>query len=289
MMAPTLFARLIIRLTVLLLLPAPLIPISIPPDRETMDYYRALILSGEMSQRALTLSAAVVELNAAHYTAWQWRRDLLVSLAAPLKGELEFVTDATRAHPKNYQVWYHRRWVVAALGAAGEELAFTAEMLAQDAKNYHAWAHRQWALKTYALWDEEAQFIDAELAKDVRNNSAWNQRRFLVAHSPPADHSPLKELSWALPLLQRAPNNESAWHYVGALEGGAVRAELEAFCRARRPQWPTCAPLVATLVDLAEERGNKGEAASLCAILRDGLDDVHQKFWAQRWAELSEK
>lgn len=254
-----------------------------------MDYFRALIQSGERSERALTLSAEVVELNAAHYTAWQWRRDLLRTLGKPLEPELAFVTDATRAHPKNYQVWFHRRWVVGVLGAQGasEELAFTAEMLAQDGKNYHAWAHRQWALRTFGLWAGEAEFIDGELAKDVRNNSAWNQRRFLVAHAPPHTRGAEGELEWAQRHLQRAPNNESAWHYLGALQGEAVRAQLETLCRSKREQWPTCAPLVALLVELLEDRGQRAEAAQLCGTLRDSLDDVHKKYWAQRAQELS--
>jgi len=269
--------------------PFPVCPINYAAEyRETLDYFRALIQTNEVSERALEVTAEVVELNAAHYTAWQWRRDLLLALKSPLPLELEFVTDATRSNPKNYQVWFHRRWLVAQLRDATAELDFTAEMLAQDAKNYHAWTHRQWVLKEFNLWAEEAAFVDSELTKDVRNNSAWNQRHFLLALAVPPPHArgDEGELDWALPWLNKAPNNESAWNYVAALRGPDLRARLEAFCRTMRSRWPSCAPLVATLVDLCEDRGAKAEAAELAQVLQGGLDDVHAKYWAWRKEQL---
>jgi protein farnesyltransferase/geranylgeranyltransferase type-1 subunit alpha len=45
-------------------------------------------------------------------------------------------------NPKNYQIWYHRKWVVEKVGDYSQELAFTASSIEDDSKNYHAWAHR---------------------------------------------------------------------------------------------------------------------------------------------------
>lgn len=39
-------------------------------DREATEYLRAVIAAGEQSERALALTAEVIEMNAAHYTAW---------------------------------------------------------------------------------------------------------------------------------------------------------------------------------------------------------------------------
>ena len=124
----------------------------------TMDIFRRVLAIGEFSERTLRLSAEVIELNAANYTAWQYRRKCLDELHAAAepearrdawKRELEFCTEAVRQNMKNYQVWFHRRSCVERVGDATGELAFVAEVLAEDAKNYHAWGHRQWVLKPF--------------------------------------------------------------------------------------------------------------------------------------------
>ena len=43
----------------------------------TMDIFRRVLAIGEFSERTLRLSAEVIELNAANYTAWQYRRKCL--------------------------------------------------------------------------------------------------------------------------------------------------------------------------------------------------------------------
>lgn len=106
----------------------------------------------------------------------------------------QFVIDHPREHPKNYQIWYHRQWIVQQLGDSSSELDFTAEILVEDAKNYHAWTHRQWAIKTYSLWvrccsllifrwENELNYADELIKNDIRNNSAWNQRYFVICHT----------------------------------------------------------------------------------------------------------
>lgn len=39
-------------------------------DREATDFLRAVAAKGEKSARALALTAEVIGMNAAHYTAW---------------------------------------------------------------------------------------------------------------------------------------------------------------------------------------------------------------------------
>eukprot|EP01083_Nonionella_stella_P292505 994783_1 len=41
------------------------------------NYFRAIIRKNEISQRALKLSEKVIKLNAANYTAWQFRRECI--------------------------------------------------------------------------------------------------------------------------------------------------------------------------------------------------------------------
>ena len=116
---------------------------------DVFNYFRAIVCSGEISQRALDLTQDAAELNPANYSVWHHRRFLLKKLDADLKKEMEYCRGVIEEHPKNYQVWQHRRALVEALNDGSKELRLTEMILSQDAKNYHAWQHRQWAIRTF--------------------------------------------------------------------------------------------------------------------------------------------
>ena len=157
-----------------------------------MGYFRRVLVNEEYSERALLLSAEVIDHNAANYTAWQYRRRCVAEMhkndpeeerLAAWREELKYCSEQCMNNAKNYQVWFHRRACIAALGDATGELDFIAAVLDDDAKNYHAWGHRQWVLKTFNLWATELAYVDELLSADVRNNSAWNQRYFVLQAS----------------------------------------------------------------------------------------------------------
>jgi len=85
---------------------------------------------------------------------------------------------------KTYQVWHHRRLLIADLRTPVPELKFIEKCLRKDSKNYHTWSHRQWLLAHFVdddnLWEGELDFIETAIGDDVRNNSAWNHRYFVV-------------------------------------------------------------------------------------------------------------
>ena len=112
----------------------------------------------------------------------QYRYETLVAISAPLEHELDLTNTLTKASPKTYQVWHHRRLLLTALRDPVPELAFNEEVLRIDAKNYHTWSHRQWLLAHFnqaGLWANELPFVERLLADDVRNNSAWHHRFFV--------------------------------------------------------------------------------------------------------------
>ena len=117
--------------------------------RETYDYFRAILKSGEKSERALDLVADCILLNSANYTVWQYRREILRALNVDLKSELKYVQIIIKKSPKNYQVWHHRRVIVEWMKDPSIEKEFTRTILQKDSKNYHSWQHRMWIVETF--------------------------------------------------------------------------------------------------------------------------------------------
>jgi protein farnesyltransferase/geranylgeranyltransferase type-1 subunit alpha len=170
----------------------------------------------------------------------------------PLEDERELMDELAVKHLKNYQVWHHRRLLLAALQKAApdpsalrkaieHELTFIANGLRADTKNYHTWSYRQWILTQTddpQVWKGELPWIESLLEEDVRNNSAWHHRFFVVwqsgVRSGDEDREEVtrREIrsvvfqvvgyhSWWLILyrfaknkLSLAPNNPSAWNYL---------------------------------------------------------------------------
>ena len=222
--------------------------------REASSYLRAVMAANELSERALALTAHVIDLNPAHYTVWLYRAKMLEVLQGNVEDELEWLNGVSLRHIKNYQIWHHRETLVARLsehiaegfveGGAAKldevmrlELEFLAEMFEKDQKNYHVWSYRQWLVRKFDLWEGygEMEEIERFLRLDVRNNSAWNHRWFLVFGREKDDGSKLsqwtagegvwqRELDYAKESIRLAPQNESAWSYLkGLLKKNGLR------------------------------------------------------------------
>ncbi|KAH9947531.1 protein prenylyltransferase [Amylocystis lapponica] len=280
----------------------PLAPIFYSAEyKDATDYFRGIVKAGEMSPRVLELTERIIRMNPAHYSAWQYRYRTLLALDAPLEDELRRMDAFALDFLKTYQVWHHRRLLLAALRApraAAAELAFVARALERDAKNYHTWSYRQWLLAHFdapALWAGERAWVEGLLAHDVRNNSAWHHRFFVLA--------------FAREKIALAPGNASAWNYLrGVLEHTQTPfAALAPFVRlytaptlpvpgdvldlenpppAAGAQLPSVHALEFS-ADMYEREGGAemGKAVEIWRALADEHDTTRKKYWEFRIKE----
>jgi len=185
--------------------------------------FRVLLARKEYSERALKVSLEAIRNNPADYSCWDFRRQILQKMigqsSAVLQRELEICDQLCLENPKNYQVWFHRRFLCSYLENPQHELEFTETTLLEDAKNYHAWSHRQWVVDRFEVLGKEEEIFSKKLLEmDFRNNSAWNYRYFILfSNQKTAVHSlqlRQSEVNFAWEMLQRSWRNESAWHYL---------------------------------------------------------------------------
>jgi len=254
-----------------------------------MDYFRAILHADEKSLRAFDLTKVVIELNAANYTAWYFRRLCLWHLEANLDEELAFCNDISLQHQKNYQVWYHRQQVIEKLGHKTQErdLNHCGKMLEMDSKNYHVWSYRQWAVEFYQCWEAELEYTEHMITKDVRNNSAWNHRFFVLQHLKRLDK---QAIDWAMERVKRTPSNESPWLFIRGIlkqqeEEWEALLPLEQLEQAA-DKWIMCCPIRALLVDYYGRANNKEKAITLCKDLAESTDTIHAKYWKYRQEKL---
>jgi len=72
-----------------------------------MDYFRAIIKSGEISMRVYEITGLVVKELANNYTAWYIRQECIEKLHINLKKELQFVNHLFHCDQKTFQLWYY--------------------------------------------------------------------------------------------------------------------------------------------------------------------------------------
>lgn len=302
--------------------PLPLVSIRYPPGfEEAHDYFRAIQQANEYSERALKLTAEVIEHNSANYTAWYYRRRCVSALKSEqvLDAELDFTNGWSRDNAKNYQVWYHRRWLISEMlvqleasehsdkaekikDLGKQELEFHLECMTtnEDFKNYNGWSHRLFVVKKFNLWTEELPFVDGLLADDVRNNSAWNHRFTVIRNAfwPLSEETRKRELDYTIAALRRCANNESAWNYLAGFLGKGegkepwnARPEVEAFCMevvaAAASQDTHCRFAIEAVAHIHEAKGETTKAIEQYNILK-AVDPIRATYWDWRCAR-SEK
>jgi len=239
----------------------PIAPILYSEEyKDATNYFRGIVKVGEKSERVLELTEVIIRLNPAHYSAWQYRYETLISLSAPLTPELALMDELAVKFLKTYQVWHHRRLLVTLTRKASQELAFIKRGLEVDEKNYHTWSYRQWILAHFggpggvpdeiqdgvdnSLWEGELDFIESMLIRDIRNNSAWHHRFFVVwgcgirEGEEDRAHVFKRELTYVKQSISLVPNNPAAWNYLR----GIFQHTARPFASIKDFIWPYAIP-----------------------------------------------
>jgi geranylgeranyl transferase type-2 subunit alpha len=165
---------------------------------------------------SMAVTARLLEINPEVLTAWNFRREAIVSRSPvaltdrasdtvepfPLTEELVLTERCLRKHPKSYPSWHHRKWVVRRLTEKdrneNENRAVSVASAAPTASG--------------AVLRKELRLSQELLDVDDRNFHGWTYRRFVV--SLLGDQSPdSAELEYAGEKIETNFSNYSAWHH----------------------------------------------------------------------------
>ncbi|XP_076219378.1 protein prenyltransferase alpha subunit repeat-containing protein 1 isoform X3 [Aptenodytes patagonicus] len=162
-----------------------------------------------MTQELIDITCTLLLLNPDFTTAWNVRKELILSgTLNPLK-DLHLGKLALTKFPKSPETWIHRRWVLQQLiqenslpslvtkgnlGAAPverihrlvqEEMNVCSEAAGRYPSNYNAWSHRIWVLQhlgklTVKVLLDELSSTKHWVSMHVSDHSGFHYRQFLL-------------------------------------------------------------------------------------------------------------
>jgi protein farnesyltransferase/geranylgeranyltransferase type-1 subunit alpha len=74
-------------------------------DEQMMDVFRAIVLSGEVSERVYNLTYPVISSLPSNYNVWFVRRKCIFQLQKDLREEIKYLNSITPGNEKVYQIW----------------------------------------------------------------------------------------------------------------------------------------------------------------------------------------
>ncbi|KAI8848006.1 hypothetical protein BC829DRAFT_227139 [Chytridium lagenaria] len=218
-------------------------------DAEKIELYRELNRlmierrsSGNFDEDSTKIVTKLLTLNPEHYTAWNYRRELILKdwnekadeeIQATAVAELKFVESCIRDHPKSYWLWNHRRWILEHMPRPDweRELKLVNMMLEFDSRNFHGWDYRRY-IKDKGNWSDveaEVEYTRKKVFQNFSNFSAWHYRTKLLPRL--AGDAFGKAIDKDFEVVRNAvftePSDQSAWMYqrwlLGETEGKAAQ------------------------------------------------------------------
>jgi hypothetical protein len=139
-------------------------------------------LSPTLITTLLTSTRTLLLINADHYTAWNIRKQLMISQHITYTHELSLLSLIYTKHPKSGEAWAHRRWVLEKIdtfrkhdtkatttattttpASLYSHPLYQAEILICERtaelypKNYYAWVHRQYLIQLLTSYHDMTQ------------------------------------------------------------------------------------------------------------------------------------
>ncbi len=228
--------------------------------------------------------------------------------------EMKWLNEIMVENQKNYQIWHHRKVLVAKLNDPSFEKEILNEVFAEDSKNIHAWGHRIWVVRTFNLYDGELEFTEEKLKEDIRNNSVWNYRFFIVtcACACDIDNSSNNsnnnttqtinlikndevfnnEIKFALDKVKMVPANESVYSYIrGLLKHTNKRIldfpEVKEVLDEVINDYPEAYHAMALLLDWYIEAKDIDQCEKVIEMLVR-VDYIRRKYWLWRKNQIKE-
>ncbi|TPX48842.1 hypothetical protein SeMB42_g00848 [Synchytrium endobioticum] len=179
----------------------------------------------------LELTTRILIMSCDHYTAWNYRREILSSFFATLTHDekqakcncdLILTQELVRHSPKSYWLWNHRRWVLAVIPSPnwGRECDLLDAMLNLDTRNFHAWDYRRYVMEaSRAIRSplDEFNYTTKKIAQNFSNYSAWHYRTKVYPHAFGAESDRalqvLKDFETVHSAIWTEPSDQSAWLY----------------------------------------------------------------------------
>ncbi|KAJ1976323.1 Rab geranylgeranyltransferase [Dimargaris xerosporica] len=218
-------------------------------EQKLIDEYRRLadaVLTRRQAHDygpdALALTTRVLRKNPEFYSAWNYRREILLdqfrmfdepAITTACQSELDFFMETIHYNPKCYWIWNHRMWVLKTIPRPDwdMELKLVGRMLDLDARNFHGWNYRSYITdnrcalastpeEALRVHQQEFDYTTTKIHQNFSNRSAWHNRtvRLPIVYKAASLEQRATLLATEYELVQNAiftePNDQCAWLYL---------------------------------------------------------------------------
>ena len=141
-----------------------------------MEYFRAIVNSGELSQRALKLVSFLNTVSVSDPVPWWYRKKILMKIGFDFSKELDYVNQTIYKCIKPYQMWSHKQWLLEQTDEPPDETDFLQRTLISEPKNFHAWEYFYWFAERFGKHQWLFDMTTEQIYLNSNNNSAWSSR-----------------------------------------------------------------------------------------------------------------